>query len=77
MNVIINRNIVVIIISENSQLECGELDVDNGTGSSYRRLGVFQQTSLIRKHDLWSKVKEAVKRHCNEYRMAIRGPAKV
>ena len=55
---------------ENSQLECGQFDNGNANGS-YTRFGGFAQYSLSRRHDLWSKVKEAARRHCNEYRVAI------
>ena len=55
---------------ENSQLECGQFDNGNANGS-YTRFGGFAQYGLTRRHDLWSKVKEAAKRQCNEYRVAI------
>ena len=58
--------------STTGSLENGQFDVGNGHGG-YNRFGfsAFQNYNVSRKHEIFTKVKEAANRHCNEYRIAV------
>ena len=55
----------------NNSFEEGQSDVSCSESGKYARFDKFPSYHEIRRHDVWTKVKQALQNHANEYRISL------